>query len=81
MLSNIYFYFFVNTRGYPWLSVDVKTLYGYPHNGYPTDMNTGTRLIFIQRVRYKGTTTRILLILLTSYDYENFRCWKISVIL
>jgi len=29
------FYFFVNIR-YPWISVDIKKLCGYLHNGYPT---------------------------------------------
>jgi len=45
MLLNIYFYFSVNTRG--WISVNIKKLCGYPHNGYPTDMGTGTGQIFI----------------------------------
>jgi len=52
MLLNIYFYFIVNTRGYPWISVDIKKLCGYPHNGYLTNIDTGTRHIFIQRVGY-----------------------------
>jgi len=33
---------------------------GYPHNGYPKDMGTGTRKIFIQQVRYGGATTRTI---------------------
>jgi len=41
------FLFFVNTRGYPWISMDIKKLSGYPYNGYPTDMDTGTGHIFI----------------------------------
>jgi len=52
MLLNIYFYFFINTRGYLWISVDIKRLCEYPHNRYLTDMGTGTRQIFIQRVGY-----------------------------
>jgi len=46
--------------------VDIKKLCGYPHNGYPTDMDTGTRHIFIQWVGYGGTTTRTLPVPLTS---------------
>jgi len=38
----------------------MKKIDGYPHNGYPTDMGTGTRRIFIQWVGYGGTTTRTL---------------------
>jgi len=66
MLSNIYFYFFVNTRGYPWISVDIKKLCGYPHNGYLMDMVTGMGCIFIQQVGYEGATTRTLPAMLTS---------------
>jgi len=43
---------FVNTRGYPWIPADMKKIDGYPHNGYPTNMNTSTERIFIQRVGY-----------------------------
>jgi len=39
--------FFVNTRGYPWISRDIKKLCRYLHNGYLTDMSMGTRQIFI----------------------------------
>jgi len=46
------------TRGYP--PADMKKIGGYLHNGYPTDMGTGTRQIFIQRVGYGGATTRTL---------------------
>jgi len=28
----------------------------YPHNGYPKDMDTGTRRIFIQQVGYRLTS-------------------------
>jgi len=44
----------------------MKKIDGYPHNGYPTDMGTGTAQIFIQRVGYGGATTRTLPALLTS---------------
>jgi len=48
ILLNIYiFYFFVNTREYAWISVDIKKLCGYSHNIYPTDINTSTRRIYI----------------------------------
>jgi len=58
---NIYFLInFANTRGYPWIPVDIKNIGGYQHNGYPTDIGTGTRHIFIQRVGYGGATTRTL---------------------
>jgi len=60
MLLNIYFYFFVNTCGYPWISVDTKKLYGYPYNGYPMDIDTGTGQIFIQQVGYGGAITHTL---------------------
>jgi len=66
MLSNIYFYIFVNTRGYPCISVDNKKLCGYLHNRYPTNMGTGTGWIFIQRVGYEGATTCTILAPLTS---------------
>jgi len=49
----------VDTRGY-------KKIDGYPHNGYPTDMDMGTWQIFIQRVGYGGATTRTLPAPLTS---------------
>jgi len=63
MLLNIYFYFFVNTNGYP---VDIQKLCGYSHNGYSMDMSTGTGQVFIQRVGYGGATTRTLSTPLTS---------------
>ena len=44
----------------------MKKIDGYPHNGYPTDMGTGTGRIFIQRVGYGGATTRTLPAPLTS---------------
>jgi len=49
----------VDTRGY-------EKIDGYPHNGYLTDMGTGTGQIFIQRVGYGGATTRTLPAPLTS---------------
>jgi len=57
---------YVNTRGYPWIPANMKKIDGYPHNRYPTDMDTGTGQIFIQRIGYGGGTTRILPIPLTS---------------
>jgi len=56
---------FVNIRGYPWIPADMKKIDGYPQNGYPTDMGTDTRQIFIQ-VGYGGATTRTLPAPLTS---------------
>jgi len=44
----------------------MKKIDGYPHNGYPTDMGTGTGQIFIQRVGYGGATTCTLPAPLTS---------------
>jgi len=38
--------------------VDMKNINGYPHNGYPTDMDTGMWQIFIQRVGYGEATVR-----------------------
>ena len=46
------FLIFVNTCGYPWVSVNVKKLCGYSHNGYPTDIDTDTGWIFIKRIGY-----------------------------
>jgi len=46
--------------------VDLKKIDGYPHDGYPTDMGTGTGRIFIQRVGYGGATIRTLPAPLTS---------------
>ena len=64
---NIYFLNnFVNTYKYPWIFADMKKIDGYLHNGYPTDMDTGTKRIFIQRVGCGGATTRTLLVRLTS---------------
>ena len=40
MLLNIYL-FFLNICD-SWISVDIKKLCRYLHNGYPTDINTGT---------------------------------------
>ena len=44
----------------------MKKIHGYPHNGYPTDMDMGTGRIFIQRVGYGEATTRSLPAPLTS---------------
>ena len=46
--------------------MDIKQIGVYPHNGYLTDMDTGTRQIFIQWVGYGGATTRTLPASLTS---------------
>ena len=62
MLLNIYFYFFVKPR----VLVDIKKLCEYSHNEYPTDMNMGTRQIFIQRVGYMRAITHTLPVSLTS---------------
>jgi len=51
--------------------MNIKKLCEYPHNGYPTDMDTCTGQIFIQRVGYEGDTTHILPTLLTSYSSES----------
>jgi len=64
---NIYFLnIFVNIHGYRWIPADMKKNRRYPHNGYPTDIGTGTRRIFIQRIGYGGAITRILPAPLTS---------------
>jgi len=54
-IVKIYFYFVVNTREYPWISVDIKKLCGYPHNGYLTNMGT-----IMGQIGYVGATTRTL---------------------
>ncbi|QCD87319.1 hypothetical protein DEO72_LG3g1853 [Vigna unguiculata] len=41
--------FVANTPGYPRVPVDIKKLCGYPHNGYPTNLDTATGQVFIQR--------------------------------
>jgi len=46
--------------------MDMKKIGGYPHNGYPTDMDTSTGQIFIQRVGYERATTCTLPAPLTS---------------
>jgi len=38
----------------------MKKIGGYPHNGYPTDIDTDTGRIFIQQVEYGETTTHTL---------------------
>ena len=57
---------FVSTRGYPLIPANMKKIGRYPHNGYPTNMNTNTERIFIQQVGYEEATTRILTVPLTS---------------
>jgi len=66
MIKYLFLNNFVNIRGYPWIPADMKKIYGYSHNGYPTDMGMGTGQIFIQWVRYKRATTRTLPAPLTS---------------
>jgi len=56
----------------------MKKIDGYPHNGYPTDMGTGTGQIFIQRVGYGGATTRTLPAPLTSLVATNVGLWNPS---
>ena len=66
--------------------MDIKKLCRYPHNGYPTDMDTCTGQIFIQRVWYEGATTRSIPALLTSlhmilhFDWWDFLFLKFVVI-
>jgi len=62
---NIYF---LNTHGYPWIPVDMKTIGGYPHNRYPIDIDTGTGQIFIHRIWCEEATIRTLSVLLTSLN-------------
>jgi len=47
MIKYLFFNNFVNTRGYPWIPADMKKIGGYPHNKYPTDIDMGTKRIFI----------------------------------
>ena len=42
VVKYLFFNFFVNTLGYPWIPMDIKKLCEYLHNGYPTDMDMGT---------------------------------------
>jgi len=51
----------------------MKKIEGYPHNGYPTDIGTGTGQIFIQQVGYGGATTRTLPAPLTSLSATSLR--------
>jgi len=66
MSLNIYLFIFFCK--YPRVPVDSKKLCWYPHNGYPTNMNTGTG----QRVGYEGVTTRTLSTPLTSLILTKF---------
>jgi len=50
MIKYLFLNNFANIRGYPWIHVDMKKIGRYPHNGYSTDIGTGTGQIFIQRV-------------------------------
>jgi len=63
---------------YLWIFVNIKKICWYPHNKCITDtykdMGTGTKHIFIQRVGYKGATTRTLPALLTSLDPTRLGC-------
>ena len=55
----------------------MKKIDGYPHNGYPTDMGTGTGRIFIQRIGYGGATTRTLPAPLTSLVVDQVsKCYR-----
>jgi len=76
MIKYLFLNNFVNIREYSWIPADMKKLDGYPHNGYPTDMGTGTRQIFIQRVGYGRAITRTLYAPLTSlhitYDHRKW---------
>jgi len=58
MLLNT-FLFFLNTYGYLKISTDIKIICGYLTDTR-MDMRTGTRQIFIQRIRYVETTTHTL---------------------
>jgi len=40
--------------------MDMEKKDGYPHNEYPTDIDTGTRRIFIQQIRYGGVAIHTL---------------------
>jgi len=53
----------------------MKKIDGYQHNGYPTDMGTGTGRIFIQWVGYGGATTRTLPAPLTSLILLILNIW------
>jgi len=59
-------YFIIFFCKYSQVPVDIKKWWGYPHNGYPTDMSMDTGQIFIQRVAYGEVTTCTLSVLLTS---------------
>jgi len=61
MIKYLFLNNFANIRGYLWIPADMKKI-----GGYPTDMGTGTEQIFIQRVEYRGATTRTLPAPLTS---------------
>jgi len=53
-----YFYFFVNTRGYPWIFVYIKKICGFPHNGYPHGYGYGYEVDIYRTGKVRGATTR-----------------------
>ena len=57
----------------------MKKIGKYPHNGYPTDMGTGTGRIFIQHVGYEEATTHTLPAPLTSLHPTKFDVNKWNV--
>jgi len=66
MLLNIYFYFSVNTRGYPWI---LKNYAGTHITD--TNMNTGIRQIFIQQIKYNTIINCIVPVPLTSLHVSH----------
>jgi len=86
MIKYLFLNNFVNTHRYPWISVDMKKIDGYPHNG-PTDIDTSTRRIFIQQVECGGVTIRTLPAPLTSlilrtrqWHHNNNKVIKMMII-
>jgi len=64
MLLKIYFYFFINTRGYPWI---LK----YYAGTRITDMRMSIRQIFIQQIGHGKATNHIILVPLTSLNIRD----------
>jgi len=60
MLSKIFKNKIVNIHEYLWISVDIKKIYEYRTHvtNIRTDMETGTKEIFIQYVKYERVTDR-----------------------
>jgi len=61
----------------------MKKIGEYPHNGYPTNMGTGTGQIFISWVGYGGAVTRTLPAPLTSlvmYHEFDYKLHKSTII-